>query len=87
TCGDADDLVDRPQDKTRPQRHGGGREIFLTSCRPGARTLMTNSAKYAHYAPGLVSRQVRFAGLAGCVEAAVGGRAPAGLPAWLSEDC
>ncbi|WP_175575751.1 hypothetical protein, partial [Pseudomonas aeruginosa] len=54
---------------------------------PGARTLMTNSAKYAHYAPGLVSRQVRFAGLAGCVEAAVGGRAPAGLPAWLSEDC
>ncbi|WP_374760811.1 hypothetical protein, partial [Pseudomonas aeruginosa] len=24
---------------------------------------------------------------AGCVEAAVGGRAPAGLPAWLSEDC
>ncbi|MGX8849447.1 hypothetical protein, partial [Pseudomonas aeruginosa] len=25
--------------------------------------------------------------LAGCVEAAVGGRAPAGLPAWLSEDC
>ncbi|MGU1568387.1 hypothetical protein, partial [Pseudomonas aeruginosa] len=23
----------------------------------------------------------------GCVEAAVGGRAPAGLPAWLSEDC
>ncbi|HEP7963411.1 TPA: aconitase X [Pseudomonas aeruginosa] len=54
---------------------------------PGARTLMTNSAKYAHYAPGLVGRQVRFAGLAGCVEAAVGGRAPAGLPAWLSEDC
>ncbi|HCE6547270.1 TPA: aconitase family protein [Pseudomonas aeruginosa] len=51
---------------------------------PGARTLMTNSAKYAHYAPGLVGRQVRFAG---CVEAAVGGRAPAGLPAWLSEDC
>ncbi len=54
---------------------------------PGARTLMTNSAKYAHYAPGLVGRQVRFASLAGCVEAAVGGRAPAGLPAWLSEDC
>lgn len=47
---------------------------------PGARTLMTNSAKYAHYAPGLVGRQVRFAGLAGCVEAAVGGRAPPGCP-------
>ncbi|MCO3059509.1 DUF521 domain-containing protein, partial [Pseudomonas aeruginosa] len=53
---------------------------------PGARTLMTNSAKYAHYAPGLIGRQVRFAGLAGCVEAAIDGRARAGLPAWLSED-
>ncbi|MFF6732769.1 hypothetical protein ACET48_25980, partial [Pseudomonas aeruginosa] len=29
----------------------------------------------------------RFAASPGCVEAAVGGRAPAGLPAWLSEDC
>src|SRR3546814_3671967 len=36
-CGDADDLVDRAQDQTRPRRHGSGREIFLTSCRPGAR--------------------------------------------------
>lgn len=54
---------------------------------PGARTLMTNSVTYAHYAPGLTGRQVRFAGLADCVEAGVGGRAPAGLPAWLSEDC
>ncbi|HBO1213798.1 TPA: DUF126 domain-containing protein [Pseudomonas aeruginosa] len=54
---------------------------------PGARTLMTNSVTYAHYAPGLTGRQVRFAGLADCVETGVGGRAPAGLPAWLSEDC
>src|SRR3546814_14729419 len=35
----ADDLVDRAQDQTRPRRHGSGREIFLTSCRPGAREL------------------------------------------------
>ena len=37
--GDADDLVDRAQDQTRPRRHFSGREIFLTSCRPGARKL------------------------------------------------
>ena len=37
---------------------------------PSTRALMTNSAKYAHYAPGLVGRRVRFAGLSDCVEAA-----------------
>ncbi|WP_028238778.1 cis-3-hydroxy-L-proline dehydratase [Stutzerimonas azotifigens] len=49
-----------------------------------ARTLMTNSGKYAHYAPGLVGRRVRFGSLAACVEAACSGRADAGLPAWLA---
>ena len=39
---------------------------------PAARTLMTNSAKYAHYAPGLTGRAVRFGSLAECVEAACG---------------
>lgn len=33
------------------------------------RNLMTNSAKYAHYAPGMVNRGVHFGGLARCVEA------------------
>merc|ERR1711862_210854 len=37
---------------------------------PDARTLMTNSGKYAHYAPGLVNRQVRFGSLPACVTAA-----------------
>lgn len=50
---------------------------------PAARTLMTNSGKYAHYAPGLVGRAVRFGGLAACVEAACTGRARPGLPSWL----
>jgi predicted aconitase/predicted aconitase with swiveling domain len=48
------------------------------------RTLITNSGKYAHYGPGLSNRVVRFGSLADCVEAAVNGRVPARLPAWLS---
>lgn len=50
---------------------------------PAARTLMTNSGKYAHYAPGLSGRAVRFGSLADCVTAACTGHAPATLPAWL----
>lgn len=37
---------------------------------PEARNIMTNSSKYAHYAPGMVRRGVHFGSLAGCVEAA-----------------
>ncbi len=48
------------------------------------RALMTNSGKYAHYGPGLSGRSVRFGSLADCVEAALTGRVPARLPAWLS---
>nr|WP_314421009.1 aconitase family protein [uncultured Pseudomonas sp.] len=48
-----------------------------------ATTLMTNSAKYAHYAPGLVGRKVHFASLAECVNAACSARADGGLPQWL----
>lgn len=50
---------------------------------PGARTLMTNSGKYAHYAPGLVGRPVHFGSLAACIEAACSGVASDRLPAWL----
>ena len=48
------------------------------------RTLMTNSGKYAHYAPGLVGRQVRFGSLAECVETACSGQASGRLPRWLA---
>lgn len=48
------------------------------------RALMTNSGKYAHYGPGLSGRAVRFSNLADCVEAALTGRVPARLPAWLA---
>ena len=48
-----------------------------------AKTLMTNSGKYAHYAPGLVGRKVHFANLAECVDAACSATASGRLPAWL----
>ncbi|SEE71603.1 cis-3-hydroxy-L-proline dehydratase [Pseudomonas kilonensis] len=50
---------------------------------PHATTLMTNSGKYAHYAPGLVGRGVHFAALADCVEAACTAAARGQPPAWL----
>ena len=38
--------------------------------------IMTNSAKYAHYAPGLVGRKIHFGSLRECVQACVEGRRP-----------
>lgn len=51
---------------------------------PNTRVLMTNSAKYAHYAPALCGREVRFGSLTDCVEAAVTGKAPTTRPSWLA---
>lgn len=51
---------------------------------PNARVLMTNSGKYAHYAPGLSKRAVRFGSLAQCAQAAETGIAPADRPRWLA---
>ena len=50
---------------------------------PSARTVMTNSGKYAHYGPALTGRQMRFGSLADCVAAARSGQAPKRLPGWL----
>jgi predicted aconitase len=41
---------------------------------PTVKTLMTNSAKYAYYAPGLLNTRVTFGSLNDCVRSAVGGR-------------
>lgn len=49
-----------------------------------ARTVLTNSGKYAHYGPGLSGCAVRLGTLADCVEAIVSGHAPARLPDGLS---
>ena len=51
-----------------------------------ARVIMTNSGKYAHYAPGLTGRQVHFGSLADCAEAACTGQANGKLPTWLASD-
>ncbi|OED40512.1 hypothetical protein AB833_11955 [Chromatiales bacterium (ex Bugula neritina AB1)] len=45
--------------------------------------LMTNSAKYAHYAPGLVKRNIYFDSLTHCVDAACSGSHCGNLPSWL----
>ena len=58
-----------------------GAQITLDTCilaspmlPPEIRTLMTNSAKYAYYAPSLLNTRVTFGGLADCVRSAVEGR-------------
>ncbi|MDX1578688.1 MAG: aconitase X catalytic domain-containing protein [Gemmatimonadota bacterium] len=60
------------------ERFGG--EITVDTCiltspmlPPDIGRLMTNSAKYAYYAPGLLDREVAFGSLADCVESAVAG--------------
>jgi predicted aconitase len=41
---------------------------------PEVKTLMTNSAKYAYYAPGMLNTQVTFGSLSDCIRSAVAGR-------------
>jgi predicted aconitase/predicted aconitase with swiveling domain len=48
-----------------------------------ARNVMTNSGKYAHYAPGLVGRSARFGSLSDCVDAACDGHSAGVAPGWL----
>ena len=47
--------------------------------------VMTNSAKYAHYAHGLSSCYARLAGLHACVEMAVSGTIENDMPLWLAD--
>ena len=41
---------------------------------PAIKRLMTNSAKYAYYAPGLLNTEITFGSLADCVQSAIEGR-------------
>ena len=50
---------------------------------PAARSILTNSGKYAHYAHGLSGREVRLGGLEACIEAAVRGLTLTRPPDWL----
>jgi predicted aconitase len=58
-----------------------GAQITLDTCiltspmlPPEIKTLMTNSAKYAYYAPSLLNTRVTFGSLADCVRSAIDGR-------------
>lgn len=85
-------LRDARDDGTLAKLEAFGAQVFPDICwcsiteplmPPQARSLMTNSGKYAHYAPGLSGREVRFGSLAECVETARTGVAPASPPNWL----
>jgi predicted aconitase len=73
---------------------GFGAQIITDTCwcmmqepiiPPHSKTIMTNSAKYAHYGKGLTGRQIRFGSLAQCVEAACSGQVVNSIPYWLVE--
>jgi len=68
-----------------------GAQITLDTCilaspmlPPEIRTLMTNSAKYAYYAPSLLNTRVTFGSLADCVRSAVEGRVVRDESVWQS---
>jgi len=50
---------------------------------PHTQTIVTNSAKYAHYGKGLTGRKVWLRSLAQCVDAACSGLVHNSLPVWL----
>ena len=71
---------------------GFGGELTVDTCilttpmlPDGIQRLMTNSAKYAWYSPGLLERAVAFGSLADCVESAVAGRVTRDDGAWAAE--
>jgi predicted aconitase len=73
-----------------PLRQFGGR-ITVDTCilttpmlPPEIKVLMTNSAKYAYYSPGLLKTQVVFGSLADCVHSAVAGRVIRDESLWQS---
>lgn len=50
---------------------------------PKAGVILSNSAKYAHYGPGMTGRDYAIASMEDCVTAAETGMLPAGPPDWL----
>jgi predicted aconitase len=52
---------------------------------PEIKRLMTNSAKYAYYAPGMLNTEITFGSLADCVRSAVEGRVVRDEEMWGSE--
>ncbi len=68
-----------------------GAQVTLDTCilaspmlPPDIRTLMTNSAKYAYYAPSLLNTRVTFGSLEDCVRSAVEGQVVRDETLWLN---
>jgi predicted aconitase len=66
-----------------------GTSVVADSCiavaplvRPGARVLMTNSGKYAHYGPGIIGVESIYGSTEECVQAAITGRAEVDDALW-----
>ena len=73
------DLLDRSGDLET--LHAFGATVTADTCvvvspliAPSARVLMTNSAKYAHYGPGILNVDVVFGSTEDCVRSAISGR-------------
>ncbi|MBB3997125.1 cis-3-hydroxy-L-proline dehydratase [Aureimonas pseudogalii] len=86
-------IAEAEAEGTRTRLEASGVQILPDLCwcsisRPvfpeRARTVLTNSGKYAHYGPGLSDCTVRLGTLADCAEAAITGMAPPRLPPWLA---
>jgi hypothetical protein len=80
TCSRAMALLADKAGYLEPLRQFGGK-ITVDTCilttpmlPPDIKILMTNSAKYAYYSPGLLKTQVVFGKLEDCVRSAVAGR-------------
>lgn len=58
--------------------------ILTTPMLPAEITyLMTNSAKFAYYTPGLLNRKITFGSLKDCVNSAIEGRVVRDDSAWI----
>ncbi len=73
--------------------HDFGGDVTVDTCilttpmlPPEIETLMTNSAKYAYYTPGLLSRAMAFGSTSDCVESAVQGRVIRDDGLWRAPD-
>ena len=92
-CAGRDVIARAGQDGTTSQLQAAGVRLVADICwcsitepvlPPETKVLITNSAKYAHYANGLSGRKVRLAGLEVCVQAALTSTAPVLPPDWVT---
>jgi len=61
-----------------------GRILATPMLPKSVQVLMTNSAKYAYYVPGLLAAQVVFGSMADCVASAAEGRVVRDESLWMS---